>query len=304
MAENSATTNTEPQGALSYVLGKGVVQQVLLALAITIILYLVFMVAELTYTSFIQTSSTRVDLIPITVSSQDKPLVFEQNPNINPNKNLPMSDNQRTGAEFSYSFFLWVNQQSFTSSAGLLHIFHKGHPLYYPLMGPGVFLHSETNTLRVYMNSTATWNNYVDVPNLPIKKWVHVTVLSRANTIEVYINGNLASKLNMNGSTLYQNFQNIYCFSQRPLSLSASMIPSVVNPLHNGETNFQVYGPYNGSLSRLTYFSYALSYTEIQSLLSLGPSSETAPNSQDAPPYLQDAWWTTSYTAAGSTAST
>jgi hypothetical protein len=154
------------------------------------------------------------------------------------------------------------------------------------------------------MNSTATWTNYVDVPNIPIKKWVHVTVLSRANTIEVYINGNLASKLNMNGSTIYQNFQNIYCFSQRPLSLSASMIPSVVNPLHNGETNFQVYRPYNGSLSRLTYFSYALSYTEIQALMAMGPSSETESNSQDAPPYLQDAWWTTSYTAAGSSPST
>ena len=91
MAENSATTNTGSQGALSYVLGKGLIQQVLLALVISIILYLVFMVAELTYTSYIQTGSTRVDLIPITVSSQDKPLVFEQNPNINPNKNLPMS---------------------------------------------------------------------------------------------------------------------------------------------------------------------------------------------------------------------
>jgi hypothetical protein len=42
MAENSATTNTESQGALSYVLGKGAIQQVLLALAISIVLYLIF----------------------------------------------------------------------------------------------------------------------------------------------------------------------------------------------------------------------------------------------------------------------
>jgi hypothetical protein len=48
-------------------------------------------------------------------------------------------------------------------------------------------------------------------------------------------------------------------------------------------------------MSRLAYFSYALSYTEIQSLLNEGPSSKTEPNVQDTPPYLEDAWWVTNY---------
>jgi hypothetical protein len=42
------------------------------------------------------------------------------------------------------------------------------------------------------MNTSSTWNNYVDVENIPVKKWVHVVVMARDNSIEVYINGNIS----------------------------------------------------------------------------------------------------------------
>jgi acyl-CoA synthetase (AMP-forming)/AMP-acid ligase II len=49
-----------------------------------------------------------------------------------------------------------------------------------------------------------------------------------------------------------------------------------------------------GYLSRLTYFSYALSYSEIQQLFSEGPSSSMDSDVMDssAAPYLDDTWWT------------
>jgi hypothetical protein len=40
------------------------------------------------------------------------------------------------------------------------------------------------------------------------------------------------------------------------------------------------------------YFSYALTYSEIQSMLELGPSKEFDNDNMDIPPYLIDSWWT------------
>ncbi len=276
-------------GPLSYVLGTGFIPQILLAIAIGTLLYIIMMSFEIVYKSFKQVEGTRVELMPFTVSAADKPREFEQNPNAKNPKLLPLSDNEHTGAEFSYSFFLWINPSSFRQEEGLLHIFHKGHPKPFPLLGPGVFLKSETNTLRVYMNSSKTWNNYVDIENIPVKKWVHVVVLARNNGVEVYINGNLAKKLNMDGAVLYQNFENLYVFSQRPCILSTT-IRSL-----NSEVPLQIFGTYNGNLSNLTYYSYALSYTEIQSLIAEGPSKKVETSEENKPPYLEDAWWTQSY---------
>ena len=276
-------------GPLSFIAGTGILAQIVLTLLICTTLYIVLMSLELLYKSFKNVSSTRIDILPLTVSAQNKQYEFEQNPQVAKSKLLPLSDNERTGAEFSYSFFLWVDPSSFKQEEGLLHIMHKGHPTPYPLLGPGVFLHSNINTLRVYMNSSKTWNNYIDVENIPVKKWLHVVVMARDNSIEVYINGNLIKKLRIDGGTIYQNFGNLYLFNQRPLVLNPSLIPSL-----NGE-RVQVFGTYSGNLSNLYYFSYALSYTEIQSLVAEGPSTKTVSNSQDAPPYLEDAWWVTDY---------
>lgn len=276
-------------GPASYVLGTGIVPQILLALALATILYIILVSLELVYKSFKQVSGTRVELMPFTASAADKPREFEQDPSARNAKLLPLSDNERTGAEFTYSFYLWINPSSFRQEDGLLHILHKGHPKPFPLLGPGVFLKSNTNTLRVYMNSSKTWNNFVDVENIPVKKWVHIAVVARSNAIEVYINGNLAKKLNMDGAVLYQNFGNLYVFSQRPCVLSTN-IRSL-----NSDSPMQIFGTYNGNLSNLVYYSYAVSYTELQSLVTEGPSRKTESTTEDSPPYLEDAWWTQSY---------
>lgn len=287
----NAENTLNAAGPLAYIAGTGLLQQIILAIVLATILYIVFMGLELVYKSFKAVSGTRVDLLPYTVNAEDKPREFEQNPNSPKSKLIPLSDNERTGAEFSYSFFIWINPNSFRQEDGLLHIMHKGHPLPYPLMGPGVFLKSNQNCLRVYMNSSKTWNNYVEIENIPIKKWVHVVILARANAIEVYINGNLSKKLNLDGAAMYQNFGNLYLFSQRRVVLQKAMIPSL------DQDTLQIFGSYSGGMSNLIYYSYALSYTEIQSLTAAGVSKKVDAESteQNAPPYLEDSWWVNNY---------
>ena len=181
-----------------------------------------------------------------------------------------------------------MNPSSFRQEKGLLHVFHKGYSSQFPLLAPGVYLRSDTNTLRVYMNTYRTWNNYVEVDNFPISKWVHVVISCNDNALDIFINGNLSKRFSFDGFTPYQNDQDIICFSQRQLKLDKSQVPSV------DEHGFHVYGAMKGYLSRLRYFNYALSYSEIQQLLSEGPSSSMDSDVMDssAAPYLDDRWWT------------
>jgi hypothetical protein len=283
---NTGTNTMNAAGPIGYLMGTGVLPQILLSVVVAAVLYIILMAAEILYKSFRSVTGTRVELLPMTVAAEDKPREFEQNPKNPRAKLLPLSDNERSGAEFSYSFYLWINPSSFRQEEGLLHIMHKGNPTPFPLMSPGVFLKSHENTLRVYMNSSSTWNNFIDIENIPVKKWVHVIVMARANAIEVYINGNLAKKLNMDGAALYQNFGNLYLFSQRPCIVNGAQMASL-----NGGI-LQIFGTFSGNMSNLFYYSYALSYTEIQSLVAAGPSRKTEKSDENAPPYLEDAWWT------------
>jgi hypothetical protein len=263
--------------------------QVVTSLLAGVALYFLLGAVEAAYSYANRLSLNRTDLLPITYSTEDKSYTIEQNPNVQGANPVHRSDNERSGPEFTYSFFVNVHPSTFRQEQGLLHIFHKGSPGQYPLLGPGVYMRSETNTLRVYMNTFETWNRFVEVENFPIGKWVHVALVCKANCLEVYINGNLKSRLDFNGYSPYQNYQNICCFSQRRITLPTT-IPSV------GSAGFNVFGVMKGLFSRMTYFSYALSYSEINSLMNQGPSSKLA-SSQGGmtAPYLDDSWWTSSY---------
>jgi hypothetical protein len=206
-------------------------------------------------------------------------------------KIVNLSDNERTGVEFSYSFYLYVHPSTFRQEFGLLHIFHKGYSQQFPLLAPGVYMRSDTNTLRVYMNTYKTWNNFVEIENIPLSKRVHVAIICKENSLEVFINGNLSKKLSFDGFAPYQNYQDICCFSQRRITLKQSLVPSV------DEGGFDVFGCMKGLLSRLTYFSYALCYAEIQQLMNEGPSNKMDSSSVTTtiPPYLSDTWWNQGY---------
>lgn len=289
---NNSGSNTSGMSnkAVDFLLGTGIINQLLMSIVLAVVLYIFMMMLEILYFSFRAVGGTRKDLLLMTVNAQDKPRQFIQDPKNKSAQTLLFSDNEVTGAEYSYSFFLFIHPSSFRTEEGLLHIMHKGHPFYYPLMSPGVFLHSNTNTLRVYQNSSRTWNTYVDIENIPVKKFCQITIVARKNSIEVYINGNIAKKLPMINSVMYQNYGDLYLFSQRKSS-------PIVSPLQTSGSFPAVHGTYNGQLSNLVYFSYALSYTEIQSMATTGVSSKIDTMTMEQPPYLTDNWWVSSANA-------
>ncbi len=268
----------------------GIIAQILFGLALVVGLYLVLLFIEVIYKYVNRLSMSRTELLPYTYNIDDKSINIPQNPNIKGSKPVNLSNNERSGIEFTYSFYLNVNPTAFRQEYGLCHIFHKGYSSQFPLLAPGVYMRSDTNTLRVYMNTFKTWNNFVEVENIPIGKWVHIAIVVNDNSLEVYVNGNLAKKLPFDGFAPYQNYEDICCFSQRRITMKHSIVPST------DENGLDVFGCMKGQLSRLNYFSYALCYAEIQQLMNEGPSSklESAMNT-NVPPYLDDTWWSQGY---------
>ena len=264
------------------------VSQILFALTLVVCLYLVLLFVEVMYKYIQRLSMNRTPLLPGTYSTDNKTITIPQNPNLMGSKIVSLSSDERTGVEFTYTFYLQVNPATFKQEYGLLHLFHKGYSSQFPLLAPGVYMRSDTNTLRVYMNTYKTWNNFVDVENIPVGKWVHVAIACKNSALEVFINGNLAKKLSFDGYAPYQNYQDVICFSQRRITLKHSIVPSTE------ENGLEIFGAMKGLVSDLTYFSYALGYAEIQQLMNEGPSTQmaSATDTSDTPPYLDDTWWT------------
>lgn len=266
----------------------GTISQILFGLTLVVVTYLIMMFIEVVYNYVNRLAMNKTVLLPNTYSTDNKTITIPQNPNIAGSKAVHLSSNEPSGVEFSYAFYLHVNPATFRQEYGLLHIFHKGYSSQFPLLAPGVYMRSDTNTLRVYMNTYRTWNNFVEVENIPVSKWVHIVVICKNNALEIFVNGNLAKKLSFDGFAPYQNDQDIICFSQRRITLKHSIVSST------DENGFDIFGSLKGLVSNLTYYSYALSYSEIQQLMNEGPSTkmDSALDTSNVPPYLADNWWT------------
>ena len=129
-----------------------VIQELLLGFGLVIALYLSALFIEIIYKYIDRMAMNRTELLPNTYRTEDRSIIIPQNPNIKDSKTVHTSNNERSGVEFTYSFYLYVHSSTFRQEFGLLHIFHKGYSQQFPLLAPGVYMRSDTNTLRVYMN--------------------------------------------------------------------------------------------------------------------------------------------------------
>jgi hypothetical protein len=213
--------------------------------------------------------------------------VIRQNASLFSNADpLGLSVNERTGIEFSYSFYLRVLQDTIDGNDTVKHVFHKGYSTPWPLMGPGVFIKGDTNTMRIFMSTYANPFTYVDVKNIPIAKWFHVVINSYKGGIDVFVNGNLANRMQFKGTLPYQNFGDIVLFSNFKQWYKGSQIPAI-----GDGNNLNIAGVFSGYLSNLRYARYALSSSEIATLVAQGPSNTMQTLAADTPPYLADDWW-------------
>ena len=60
---------------------------------------------------------------------------------------------------------------------------------------------------------------------------------------------------------------------------------------NNGNLWVNLFGGFDGYLSKLRYFNKSLEYDEIQDIVREGPSSVITADTGELPPYLDNSWW-------------
>ncbi len=261
--------------------------QIVESILIVLIFSMVMQFLEFNFKELKKYQHMAVDVYPLTYN---KAQVFLQDP-----KScfpiLEPSKNERNGSEYSYSCYInigseYLNTCNTDGNTTLQHIFHKGSPTIYPLMAPGVFVLSNTNVLRVYQNSTTKWDNYVDISNIPINKWVHLVVILRGPFLEVYINANLATRMRINGVPK-MNYSNLYLLNDTVSQNNSTD--------KEASEVFASMSAMKGYVSRLKYFAFALHFQQIEKLLREGPNKiifENKGQKMDEYANLTDDWYT------------
>jgi hypothetical protein len=273
----------EALGRISeFALGRSALAQIIHVAVLVFVAYTVLMVGNGIMQAVELYSQSTTPLLPYLYDSAQ---VIYQDPNQNGAITIYPSVNAPSGLEFSYSCFLLINKSTFQGgSPGLRHIFHKGSPVYKPLMCPGVFVRNNDNTLVIYMNEADSWDTRCEIPNIPIGKFFHLAIIVSNMNVDIYINGNVAHRMALH-SVPRQNFGDVYVFKNETASDAA----------RNTEAPFTVVGAANGLISRLQYSAYALNYEQIDAQVRAGPSSKLVSATQNLPPYLADDWWVTYY---------
>ena len=173
-----------------------------------------------------------------------------------------MQSDGQDGIQFTYGF--WFEIDDFTYKKGeWKHIFHKGNSSSYPNRAPGVWIHPDKNSVRVYMNTLDNILEYADVDNLPTRKWIYMNIILNNRNLDLYINGFLKIRKEL------------------------SSLPKQ----NNDDFWVNMFGGFEGYVSNIRYYAYAIDFNEINSMIKAGPSINNCIATGEIPPYLDDDWW-------------
>lgn len=218
-----------------------------------------------------------------------KAKVIGQDPRILDSITLLRSKNQREGLTYTYS--LWLNVENLSVRGKKKHIFHKGSAfgqntppnassnllkdpnpphesinvgeMPWPNMSPGVFLDENTNKIHIYQNTYKHILENIVIDNIPVNKWFHLAIRLQNRNMDVFVNGNLASRHRLSAPPK-QNYGNVFVTQNE---------------------GFQ------GQISALRYFNSALSGAEIHEINRKGPNLKADKEDQNFPPYLSLRWY-------------
>lgn len=191
-------------------------------------------------------------------------IVVPQDPDNLDTVMLYRSENQQSGIEFSYSFWIIIQDYNYNTKGEYKHIFHKGDKSGKNTYCPKVFLKNDTNTLSIVLNLIDNTDSpNIDIENIPLNKWVHVSLVVKQRLLEIFINGNLKKNYELKAIPR-QNFNDLW-----------------VN----------LDGGFEGFLSKFQYHRRALAFDEVESMVNSGPSDDACSVTGIKPPYLDSNWW-------------
>ena len=274
ISESVDSFSQNAEGSASFMTSNTLVAKfsfLILAILVFIVLFKLGIMLIMYFTS----ASTTPYIVKGLLNGTDK-ITVTQDPNLADSVLVPRSNNESSGAEFTWSSWIYIsNPKPSDDTKDYQHIFNKGTDdvnddgLVQTNNAPGMYLKDGTNTLFIKMDSVKADDpiTSIEIDNIPIKKWVHVILRLQNNILDVYINGTVSKRLVLQ-HTPKQNFQD-------------------VNVNHNNG--------FSGHLSDLRYFDRALNVFEINGILNSGPnltsSSLSAFNDTGFYGYLSNMWY-------------
>jgi len=232
------------------------------------------------------------------------------------------SNNEYSGIELTYNWWMFINEYPHynnNTEVKFSHVFNKGstsirktvdnytcfesgkyNDIKGPNNAPGVYLYNGKSVISKYYKGTAapnvencidpsdnmvgmmilidTTNNtnpgqkeieteYIFIDNLPLKKWINCVIrVTSQNKVDVYINGVAMSSYKLRG-VIMQNYDSF---------------------------NVNLSRGFEGYLSNIKYYNYAIGTFEIDSVLHAGPNLKTNEKSNfkfGVPSYLSQNWF-------------
>lgn len=161
------------------------------------------------------------------------------------------SVNENDGIEFTWSVWINITNLEYLQNRYRT-IFYKGNSdvksngLNYPNNAPGLYLAPNTNSLVVMMNTFNVISEEIVIPDIPLNKWLNIIIRCENTRLDVYINGTIARSVQLHGVPK-QNYGDVYVASN---------------------------GGFQGHISNLWYYNYALGTAEIQNIARNGPNTK------------------------------
>jgi hypothetical protein len=117
--------------------------------------------------------------------------------------------------------------------------------LNFPNNAPGVYITPNINNILILMNTYNMINEAILIDDIPLNKWINVIIRCQNTTLDVYINGTITKSHQLHGVPK-QNYGDVF------------VAPN---------------GGFDGFISNLWYYNYALGLDEINNLVQKGPNT-------------------------------
>jgi hypothetical protein len=134
------------------------------------------------------------------------------------------------------------------------------------------------------MNTQDNILDYVDVDNIPLRKWVYMNIV-----VGQIVNDALGAPKNPGMANL-----DVYINGFLKVRKALMSLPKQ----NDDDLWINMYGGFEGYMSNMKYYPYVIDFNEIQSTLKNGPSKGNCIDTGEVPPYLDDNWWFKNQTTA------
>lgn len=229
----------------------------------------------------------------------NKKMILSSNPNVQDSVPIYRSVNQDQGLEFTWNVWFYIDSLSsfkyqrifskgsgsesqlgltpnvlsdsdiLISSPGLFITQYDLSGSIYPLSGS--MINNKRANLLLVMNTfqpSSTDSQFAEsilIKNIPVQKWVNCAIRVQNTTVDIYVNGVMTQRKVLNNLPR-QNYYDTYI----------------------GENN-----GFQGNISALSYYDYALRYDEIQSIFGRGPNLTKIDDTPIRPgnDYISSSWY-------------